>query len=121
MSIISATRQTGSVTIVDITGSIVFGEDWALLQSLVSGLLSNGYKRIVFNLSGVDHIDSSGLTYLVNALASVRRADGELKLLKPTKKVLDTIRLTKLNVVFDILDEESAVISSFGQSAATSA
>jgi len=121
MSIISTTRQIGSVTIVDITGNIVFGEDWALLHSLISGLLSNGYKRIVFNLSGVDHIDSSGLSYLVSALASVRRTDGELKLLKPTKKVLDTMRFTKLNAIFDILDEEAAAISSFGQSATTSA
>lgn len=121
MSVISATRQIGGVTIVDITGNIVFGEDWALLHSLVGGLLSNGYKRIVFNLRAVDHIDSSGLTYLVSALASVRRVDGELKLLNPTKKVLDTIRLTKLNAIFDILDEEAAAIRSFGQSAATSA
>lgn len=121
MSMISATQQIGSVTIVDITGNIVFGEDWALLHSLLNGLLSNGYKRIVFNLSGVAHIDSSGLSYLVSALAGVRRADGELKLLKPTQRVLDTMRLTKLNAVFDILDEEAAAIRSFGQSGAISA
>ena len=121
MSIISATRQIGSVTIVDITGNIVFGEDWTLLHGLISGLLSNGYKSTVFNLSGVDHIDSSGLSYLVCALSSVRRADGELKLVKPTQKVLDTMRLTKLNAIFDILDEEAAAIRSFGQSIATSA
>jgi anti-sigma B factor antagonist len=121
MSIISATRQVGSVTIVDITDNIVFGEDWALLHSLVSGLLGNGYKWIVFNLSGVDHVDSSGLSYLVSALASVRRTHGELKLLKPTKKVQDTMRLTKLDAVFDILDEEAKAIRSFEQSVATSA
>jgi len=121
MSMISATRQIGSVTIVDITGEIVFGEDWALLHSLISGLLSNGYKWIVFNLSRVDHIDSSGLSYLVTALARVRRVDGELKLLNPTKQVLDTIRLTKLNAIFDILNEESVATKSFGQSAAASA
>jgi anti-sigma B factor antagonist len=121
MSIITATRQIGSVTIVDITGNIVFGGDWALLHGLIGGLLSNGYKRMVFNLSGVEYIDSSGLSYLVSALASVRKADGELKLLKPKKRVLDTMRITKLDVIFDILDEEAAALRSFGQSAATTA
>ena len=121
MSVISATRQIGSVTIVDFTGNIVFGEDWGLLHSLIRGLLSNGYKRIVFNLSGVDHMDSSGLSYLVTALESVRRVDGGLKLLNPTKQVLDTIRLTKLNAIFDILDEEAVAVKSFDQSAAASA
>jgi anti-sigma B factor antagonist len=115
MSIVSATRHIGSVTIVDITGKIIFGEDWALLHSLIRGLLSNGHKRIVFNLAGVNYIDSSGLSYLVTALASVRRANGELKLLKPTKQVLDTMRLTKLNAVFHILDDEAAAIRESGQ------
>jgi anti-sigma B factor antagonist len=117
----STTREIGSVTIVDISGNIVFGEDSASLRNLIRHLLSKGDKQIVFNLSDVDHIDSSGLSYLVSAFASVRREGGELKLLNPTKKVQDVMRFTKLNAVFDILDDEAAAIRSFGQSAAASA
>jgi len=121
MSIISTTRKIGSVTIVDISGNIVFGEDWTSLRNLITHLLSKGDKQIVFNLCDVGHIDSSGLSYLVSAFASVRREGGELKLLNPTKRVQDTMRFTKLNAVFQILDDEAAAIKSFGQSAAVSA
>jgi len=88
---------------------------------LISDLLSKGDKQIVFNLSDVDHIDSSGMSYLVSAFTSVRRGGGELKLLKPKKKVQDAFRFTRLDAVFRILDDEAAAIRSFGQSAAASA
>jgi anti-sigma B factor antagonist len=65
--------------------------------------------------------DSSSLSYLVSALTSVRKEGGELKLLNLTKKVQDTMRSTKLNAVFDILDKEAEAVKSFAQSAATSA
>lgn len=121
MGVTLATRQAGRVTILDISGNIVFGEDLASLRYLVSGLLSKGDNQIVFNLSDVDHIDSSGLSYLVSALTSAREQGGELKLLNLTKRVQDTMRFTKLNAVFDILDKEAEAIKSFAQSAATSA
>jgi anti-sigma B factor antagonist len=121
MSISLAARQIAKVTIVDISGNIVFGEDRVLLRNLISDLLSKGDQQIVFNLSDVDHIDSSGLSYLVSAFTSVRREGGGLKLLNPTKKVQDVMRFTKLNLVFDILDDEAAAIKSFGQSAAARA
>ena len=121
MSISLVTRQIASVTIVDINGNIVFGEDRAVLRNLIADLLSKGDKQIVFNLSDVDHIDSSGLSYLVSVYTSVRREGGELKLLNPTKKVQDVLRFTQLNAIFDILDDEAAGLRSFKQSAAASA
>jgi anti-sigma B factor antagonist len=44
---------------------------------LVCDLLSNGHKKILFNLSGVSYIDSSGLGHLVSAFTSVRKHTGE--------------------------------------------
>jgi len=119
MTVSLSSRQIASVTIVDISGNIVFGEDKAVLRNLISDLLSKGHRQMVFNLSEVDHIDSSGISYLVSTYATVRRDGGELKLLNPTNKVRDMMRFTKLNAIFDILDDEAAAIRSFKQSAAS--
>lgn len=118
MNMTTTTRQSGDVTIVDITGRIVLGEESAALRSLVGSLLSNGKKKILLNLGEVNYIDSSGLGDLIGAFTSVRKQGGELKLLNLTNKVEDLMQITRLYTVFDISNDEAAAIKSFGPSAA---
>lgn len=118
MHMITSTRQAGGVTIVDIRGRIVLGEESAALRDLVCDLLSKGHKKILLNLGDVNYIDSSGLGNLVSALASVRKQEGELKLLNLTNKVHNVMQITRLYTVFDIMDDEAVAVKSFGQSAA---
>jgi anti-sigma B factor antagonist len=121
MKMMKSTRQTGSVTIVDISGRIELGEASAALRDTVYDLLSKGQKQILLNLGDVHYIDSSGLGVLVNAFTSVRKQGGELKLLNLTNKVRDLMQITKLYTVFDIMDDEAVAVKSFGQSEAVTA
>jgi anti-sigma B factor antagonist len=118
MHMTANTRQSGSVTIVDISGRIVLGEESAALRQLVCDLLSKGHKNILFNLVDVNYIDSSGLGNLVGSFTSVRKQGGELKLLNLTNKVQDLMQITRLYTVFDIMDDEAVAVKSFSQSAA---
>jgi anti-sigma B factor antagonist len=121
MNIVTGTRQVGGVTIVDISGRIVLGEESAALRKLVCDLLDKGQKNILFNLADVNYIDSSGLGNMVGSFTSVRKQGGELKLLHLTNKVQDLLQITRLYTVFDIRDDEATAIKSFGQSAAATA
>ena len=121
MNMTTSTRQVGGVTIVDISGRIVLGEESAALRSLVGDLLAKGHKKILFNLGDVDYIDSSGLGHLVSAFSSVQKQGGELKLLNLTKKVQDVMQITRLYTVFDIMDDEAAAVRSFAPSSAATA
>ena len=118
MKMMTTTRTLGDVTIVDISGRIVLGEECASLRSLVSDLLSTGHKKILLNLADVDYIDSSGLGHMVAAFTSVRKQEGQLKLLSLTNKVRDLMQITRLYTVFEIMDDEAVAVKSFGQSAA---
>ena len=121
MATTAVTRRIGSVTIVDISGNIVLGEDLASLRNLVRDLINKGHKQVLLNLGDVDRFDSSGLGFLVSAFTSVRRDGGELKLLNPTQKARDVMRFTKLSAIFDILDDEETAVRSFRPSAAARA
>lgn len=118
MNMTTSTRQVGNVTIVDISGRIVLGEESAALRELVCDLLGKEQKKILLNLSDVNYIDSSGLGNLVSAFTSARKQGGELKLLNLTNKVHDVMQITRLYTVFEILDDEATAVKSFGQSAA---
>jgi anti-sigma B factor antagonist len=101
--------------------AIVLGEESAALRDLVSGLLSKGHRQILFNLAEVSYIDSTGLGSLVAALTSVRKEKGELKLLNLTNKAHNLMQITKLYTVFDIMNDETEGVKSFGQSTVAAA
>jgi anti-sigma B factor antagonist len=112
------TRQAGAVTIVEISGRIVLGEESAAVRDLVLELLGKGQKQILLNLGAVDYIDSVGLGSLVAAFTSVRRQGGELKLVNVTDRVTDIMQMTKLYTVFDIVKDEEAGLEAFARSTA---
>ena len=106
-------REVAHVTILDVRGRIVLGEEIHSLRDAVRNLIADGKKKIILNLADVDYIDSSGVGELVGAFTTVRNAGGELKLLNLTQKVHDVLHVTKLYTVFDIRDDEFTAVKSF--------
>lgn len=107
------TREVAHVTILDVHGRIVLGDETSALRSAVRDLIARGKKKIILNLVGVDYLDSSGVGELVGSFTTVRNAGGELKLLNLTQKVHDILHVTKLYTVFDIKDDEFTAVRSF--------
>jgi len=121
MDMMTSTRQTGDVKIVDISGRISLGEESAALRDLIMNLLDKGDRKILLNIAGVSYIDSSGLGALVSSFTSVRKAGGELKLMNLTEKVDNLMAITRLYTVFDIEENEAAAVKSFAVGAAAGA
>src|ERR1700738_93504 len=116
-----ATRELGEVSVVDVVGRIALADGTALVREAVRSLLEQGRNRIVLNLTAVDFVDSSGLGELVRTHASVRNHGGELKILNPSKHLHDLLRMSKLDRVFDIVQDEASALNSFGGSASSKA
>ncbi|HEX6821345.1 MAG TPA: STAS domain-containing protein [Candidatus Sulfotelmatobacter sp.] len=113
MSLKVETREVAHVTILDVKGRIVLGDEIGDLRDAVRGLVADGKKKIILNLADVDYIDSSGVGELVGCFTTVRNAGGELKLLKLSQKVQDVLYVTKLYTVFDIREDEFTAVKSF--------
>jgi anti-sigma B factor antagonist len=106
-------REVAHVSILDIHGRIVLGEEIHQLRDAVRALVAEGKKKIILNLADVDYMDSSGVGELVGSFTTVRNAGGELKLLNLSQKVEDVLHVTKLYTVFDIRDDEFTAVKSF--------
>jgi len=113
MALTIDTREVGHVTVLDVRGRIVLGDEIHQLRDAVRSLVSEEKKRIILNLAEVDYIDSSGVGELVGCFTTVRNAGGELKLLNLSQKVHDVLHVTKLYTVFDIRDDEFTAVKSF--------
>ena len=116
MNMTLSTRQVGGITILDIGGRIVLGEESASVRDVIRDLLKNGHKQILFNLGDVIYIDTIGFGSLVGAFTTVRKQGGDLKLLNLPEKFAGVMQITKLSTVFDIINEEAAAVKSFSQS-----
>jgi len=111
-------RSTGDVTILDLDGRISLTDQlWSAsgtaLGQVIRELVKKGERKILLNLKGVTYIDSSGIGELTGALTAVQRQGGDLKLVNPSPRVIDLLRITRLDTLFDVRDDENSAIQSF--------
>ncbi len=111
-------RQLQGAVVADIVGRIALADGTALLRDTIRNFLAHSYLRILLNLERVDFIDSSGLGELVRAHASVQNRGGQLKIVKPSANVLQLLRMTKLDHIFEIEHDEAHALASFQQASA---
>lgn len=110
----TAARQAGGVTVLDVKGRITLGEGNVVLRDVVRGLLDKGNMKILLNLKEVDYVDSAGLGELVRGYTTVQKEGGQMKFLNLSERVRALLQATGLLAVFEIHDNESAAIKSFG-------
>ena len=121
-------RHIHDVTVLDLKGRLSLGEALAfgpgsdiVLTETIRDLLKAGHKKILLNLAAITYADSSGVGQLAGTLATGRTRGLELKLLSPVKQVRDLLRVTHLESIFDIQDDEAAALASFSQGTAAGA
>jgi len=110
-----AERDVNGVTVLDIDGRVVLGDESNSFREKVKSLLASGKKKIVLNLQNVSYIDSAGLGTLVATYTSARSQGATLKLANLGAKFKEVLQVTKLMTVFDTYDSEAAAIQSFGK------
>ena len=106
-------RTVGDARILDVSGQITLGEGTMVIRNTVRDVLQTGVKKINLNLADVTYIDSSGVGELVSTYTTVVNNGGQLKLLNLTKRIREILTLTKLLTVFDVSDNEQAMLAGF--------
>lgn len=79
------------------------------LREQLRALVQRGSVRLVVDLSGVDTIDSTGLSALISGLKAARQAGGSLHVTQPSKQAKAILRLTSLHRVLTAPDAEDTV------------
>jgi anti-sigma B factor antagonist len=112
-----STRELNRVTVVYAVGRLTLSDGRTQLRDLIYVLCSNGHKRFLLNLAGVDYIDSDGMGELVRCYSVVRQRGGEMKLAQLSQRVANLLELTRLNTLFDIYPEELVALGAFQEGA----
>ena len=98
------------VTIVALEGVIKLGESAQQFSAYLEELLNEGVEAVVIDLSRIDHVDSTGLGELVGYLQRFTAEGRRLGLLRPHKRIMNLLKLTRLNEIFPIFTDRAAAV-----------
>ncbi len=107
------TKTLDGVKIVKLAGRLSMGPALDRFNSTMNELLGQGHAKIILDLEGVPTIDSSGIGMLVRHLTTAKQAGGAIRLLKPSKFTMQTLKMVGLLNLFTTFDEESQAVASF--------
>jgi len=108
-----STKETSGVVVINLEGSVLGGPDATALNDVLHKLIEKKKKKVLVDLSGVETMNSSGLSMLIGALQTMRNAGGELKICSASKKIESLLVITKLSTVFELYPTNKKAIQSF--------
>jgi anti-sigma B factor antagonist len=95
------TTQQGTVTVIQVQGNMMGGPDAGALIEKLHTAVAAGRARIVLDLSGVEFMNSSGLSILIGGAGLMKNAKGKLVLACASTKIASLFKITKLGPLFD--------------------
>jgi anti-anti-sigma factor len=107
------TKTQGEVKIVKVTGRLVMGSELDRFSVALNELLSQSHNKIVLDLEEVPMIDSTTIGVMVRCLTATKQIGGSVKLLKPTKFIVQTLKMVGLLNLFPTYEDLPEAVASF--------
>jgi len=101
------------VVVIRVTGRVMLGPESKKIEKTLDELITQGKRRFVFDLSGVEHMDSTGIGRFISALNKVRQASGKLRMAGAARGVREGFRVTRLDTVFEFFPEVESACKDF--------
>ena len=107
-------RKQSEVQVIKLRGSLKLGQSVDEFKVLIDELLQSNDTSIVLNLAEVPIIDSSGIGVLVRSLTSAKQGGGSIKLVQPSKMVIQTLKMVGMWNLFEIFESDEEAVQTFG-------
>jgi anti-sigma B factor antagonist len=95
--------------VVKLEGNIMRGPESERIEGVLNGLLSQGCRYIIFDLTDVKRIDSTGIGRFIYSLNKVQQAGGKMRMAGAQGYVRECFRVTRLDTVFRFCTVEEAL------------
>jgi anti-anti-sigma factor len=105
------------VTLVELTGKIVYGPECLQIEWLTSELLEKGEKKIIFDISRVSYLDSSGIGIIVMCSSKAKQAGGELRFAGAEGHVKTILKMTEVGKILAVYTTRAKALEGFAGTA----
>jgi|SRR5580700_1278727 anti-sigma B factor antagonist len=110
---IQTKQMPPDITVLGLTGRITIGRDCKELEWAVENLVKEGRKKVIFDLTGVTHIDSTGIGIIVMSAGQIKKVGGELRVGGATSHVEDVLKLTSIDKIVVLHPTAAAAAANF--------
>jgi anti-sigma B factor antagonist len=110
---IQTKQMQPDIVVLVITGRITIGRDSQHLEWAVGSLVSEQRKKIILDLTGVTHIDSTGIGIIMMSAGQVKDAGGELRLAGAAGHVEEVLKMTNVNRILGLHPTTETAAASF--------
>jgi anti-sigma B factor antagonist len=106
-------RRRSDVQIIQLRGPVRLGQAVDTFRQAIDDAMAAGDVRLVITCDEVPMIDSSGIGILVKSLTSAKQRGGDVRLVNPSKFVVQTLRLIGVLNLFTVFSDEDSAVASF--------
>lgn len=110
---IQTKRLEPDIVVVEITGKITLGRECKELEWTTEKLVREQQKKIIFDLTGVTRIDSTGVGIIVMSAGQVKNAGGELRLAGATGHIEHVLRMSSIDKLVPLHPSATAAAAGF--------
>ena len=104
----------GDVAIVVVRGVIKLGESARAFASFLQEILDEGTEKVLVDLEGIDHVDSTGLGELVGYLQRFEEQGRRLAFVNPARRLRRLFELTRLVDIVPIYEDREQALADLG-------
>jgi len=101
------------IIVLEMTGRFVGSDETHAVERRVDELLRENQRKVIFDLRGVEHLDSMGVGAIVMCSAKLRKCGGELRLAGAWGSVDQLLKLTRVNQILGAFTSVSSAAQEF--------
>lgn len=106
-----STHPSGVIKLV-FSGKILTDSDFTAIHELIDQQFKLNKSSFMIDLNGIKYINSSGLNLLLRLFTKIRNKSGQLVYINPSEAVNSLLKISKLNTIFSICDNEADALNS---------
>ncbi len=110
----AAVQKSGDIAIITLPGDKLDAANVAEFKRDITSILQ-AHSKVVFDMSQLKFIDSSGLGAILSCLRQLNAGGGDLKLYGLSKSVRALFELVRMHRIFDICGTREDAISAFAK------
>jgi len=100
------------IVVLEVSGRITIGRDCKQLEWSTDNLIRDKKKKVVFDLTGVTHIDSTGIGIIVMSAGQLKQAGGALRVCAQGR-IEEVLKMTNVDKVVGLHPTMAAASAGF--------
>jgi anti-sigma B factor antagonist len=111
--VIQSKQLHPDIMVLEMTGKITMGNDCRQVEWTTQKLVAADKKKIIFDLTGVTHIDSTGIGIIVMVAGQMKKAGGGLRVAAANQHIEQLLKMTNVDQIVGLHPTTEAAAAGF--------